>query len=487
MSGIEEKASSDLKIQSAETSELIYEVESDAQMRRRVLRKLDMRLLPVATVLYLLAYLDRTNVGNAKIAGLTTDLGLTGVQFNLISALFYIPYCTLEVPANMGLKYFRPSKWIPFIMTCWGIVSICTAFVKNFAGLFIIRLFLGAFESGLWPGLSFWLALWYPRDAQAQRLAIYVAASNLSGAFGGLLAYAIEKMNGIGGLDGWSWIFLLEGIVTVIIALSSAFVMPDFPDTVTFLSPNEKTWLTETLKKDTVSSSKELKHKFLLQALRDPHAYLFASLNFFIVVPLASFAVFLPTIIVGLGYSSVDAQLLSVPPNIIGSLCTVIAGIVSDKAGVRGPFILASALLSLTGYVILLATETPIVGYVGTLIASCGLTPASLCTLAWTAGNAGGDVKRGIMIAIMGTIGNSGSIVASFIYRSEDSPRYRPGHATNIACTCVAATLSIVGMLEYARLNKKKRDQCEKEGIGLDRADEFGELGDGSPLYRYTL
>ena len=128
-----------------------------------------------------------------------------------------------------------------------------------------------------------------------------------------------------------------------------------------------------------------------------------------LVVPLASFAVFLPTIIVGLGYSSVDAQLLSVPPNIIGSLCTVVAGIVSDRAGVRGPFIFASALLSLIGYVILLTTTIPIVGYIGTLIASCGLTPASLCTLAWTAGNAGGDVKRGVMIAIMGTIGNSGS------------------------------------------------------------------------------
>lgn len=128
-----------------------------------------------------------------------------------------------------------------------------------------------------------------------------------------------------------------------------------------------------------------------------------------IVVPLASFAVFLPTIIVGLGYSSVHAQLLSVPPNIIGSLFTVVAGVASDKAGARGPFILASALLSLTGYAILFATEIPIVGYVGTLIASCGLTPASLCTLAWTAGNAGGDVKRGVMIAIMGTLGNTGA------------------------------------------------------------------------------
>lgn len=126
-------------------------------------------------------------------------------------------------------------------------------------------------------------------------------------------------------------------------------------------------------------------------------------------VPLASFAVFLPTIIVGLGYSSVHAQLLTIPPNILGSVVTIIFGVLSDRARVRGPFLLVTALLSLTGYVILFATENSTVGYIGTLIASCGLTPGCLCTLAWTAGNAGGDVKRGAMIAILGTLGDSGA------------------------------------------------------------------------------
>lgn len=455
----------------------------------RVLRKLDWHLLPFVSVLYLLAFLDRTNVGNAKIAGLVTDLNLTGLQFNLCSALFFIPYCTLEFPSNVALKYFRPSRWIPGIMFCWSIILISMAFVKDFPGLLVVRIFLGIAESGLYPGLTFYLCLWYPRAAQAQRLAIFMSACNAAGAFGGLLAYGFEKMNGIGGLAGWSWIFLVEGLLTILVSICSAFYMHDYPDTASFLTPTEKEWLVRTLREDTAGSSKEIKRKFLLEALRDPHSYLLAAMDIFVVVPLYAFALFLPTIIVGLGYSSLHAQLLTVPPNICGCVFTILFGYLSDKYRARGPFVLIGSLLSIVGYSILYATEIPVVGYIGTLIAACGLFPSSLCVLAWTSGNAGGDIKRGAMIGIVSGIGNCGAIASSFIYRSQDSPRYHPGHATNISCSCVLALLSTVGMFEYWRLNQKKSAYCEREGINENkgREEEFRELGDKSPLYRYTL
>ncbi|PCH43104.1 phthalate transporter [Wolfiporia cocos MD-104 SS10] len=459
--------------------------------RDRILRKLDWHLLPFVSLLYLLAYLDRTNVGNAKIAGLTTDLRLTGLQFNLCSAMFFIPYCLLDIPCNMAIKYFRPSRWIPSIMFCWGVVMMSMAFVKNFAGLMATRLLLGATEAGLLPGVAFYLCLWYPRDAQAQRLGIFISASSMSaGAFGGLLAYAIEKMDGIGGLAGWSWIFILEGLVTIVVAISAFVIMQDYPETAGFLTEEEREWLVQTIKQDTVGSSKALKRKFLLEALRDPHAYMFAAMDFFVIVPLFAYALFLPTIIVGLGYSSLHAQLLTIPPNICGSLVTILIGAVSDRVGMRGPFILCGACVTLTGYTILLCTEKPIVGYIGTLLAASGIFQASLCILAWTSGNAGGDIKRGAMIAIMTGLGNSGAIASSFIYRAQDSPRYRPGHATNIGCCCMVVILSIVCMVEFARLNRVKRAQCAGERIfpeDQSRYEEFAELGDKSPLYKYTL
>ncbi|KAF9810704.1 hypothetical protein IEO21_06838 [Rhodonia placenta] len=451
---------------------------------QKVLRKLDWHLLPFLSLLYLLAYLDRTNVGNAKIAGLTTDIGLTGLQFNLCSAMFFVTYCAFEVPSNVALKLLRPSRWIPSIMFCWGIIMVSMAFVKDFVGLLIVRLFLGAAESGLLPGLAFYICLWYPRVAQAQRLAIFVSACTASGAFGGLLAYGIEKMSGTGGLAGWSWIFLLEGLITIVVAVGGWWYMDDYPESASFLSVRERDWLVQALKEDTASSSKAIRYEYLMQALKNPYSYLLASIEFFIMIPLFAFALFLPTIIVGLGYSSLHAQLLTVPPNICGCLATILFGIGSDRLGVRGPFVLAGSLLSLVGYTILLATTTPTIGYIGTIIAACGLVPSSACLLAWTGGNAGGDMKRGAMLAMLTGLGDLGAIASSFIYRPQDSPRYRPGHATNIACSSMIAILSIIAMFAFARANKQKHTRCIQEGLSADNAEDYRELGDNSPLYR---
>lgn len=471
-------ASPQVSVESAETATVD---------RRRVLRKLDWHLLPFVSLLYLLSFLDRTNIGNAKVAGLTTDLKLTGLQYNLCSAIFFIPYCFFEIPSNMAMKFLKPSRWIPLIMFCWGIVMVCMAFVKDFSGLLAARIFLGLAESGLFPGVTFYLCLWYPRGAQAQRMSLFLSAATVAGAFGGILAFGIEKMDGVGGLHGWSWIFILEGLVTIIVSAVSYFFMYDYPETAGFLTSVEKQWLVETLREDTANSSKGFKWKFLLQALRDPHSYLMVAAYLFIVIPTYAFALFLPTIIAGLGYSDSHAQLLSVPPYVAGCFFTIIAGIYSDHWRIRGPFVLAGTLTALVGYVVLYATKASVAGYIGTVIASCGLFPAVACVLAWTGGNFSGDVKRGVVIAMVIGIGNLGGIASSFIYLPQDSPRYHPGHATDIACLCVSSILIVVAMLEFSRLNAKRNEQCSKEGIHADRAEEFHELGDQSPLFRYSI
>ncbi|KAH9934371.1 MFS general substrate transporter [Fomitopsis serialis] len=452
--------------------------------RRRVLRKLDRHLLPFVSVLYLLSFLDRTNIGNAKVAGLTTDLHLTGLQYNLCSAIFFLPYTFFEVPSNMAMKLLRPSRWIPCIMVCWGIVMLSMAFVKSFSGLIAARIFLGFTESGLFPGVTFYLCMWYPRAAQAQRVSIFLSAATVAGAFGGILAFGIERMKGIGGLAGWSWIFLLEGLLTVVVSGLSFFFMHDDPETATFLTPEEREWLINTIKEDTAGLAKTFQWKFIAQALRDRHTYLYMLLYLFTAMPAYSFALFLPTIITGLGYSAAHAQLLTIPPYVAGCILTVAYGVLSDRWGMRGPFVLVSAVTGLVGYVILFATSKAVVGYIGTIIASCGLFPAAACVLAWTGGNVGGDIKRGVVIAMTIGLGNLGGFASSFIYRAQDSPRYHPGHATNISCLAVAAVLSAIGMLELHRLNRQKQLLRDKEGITSERMAEFREMGDSSPLYK---
>ncbi|KAM5541460.1 hypothetical protein V8D89_005014 [Ganoderma adspersum] len=324
--------------------------------------------------------------------------------------------------------------------------------------------------------------MWYPRTAQAQRISILSGTAALSGAFGGLLAFGIEKIAGIRGLAGWSWIFLLEGLATTVVALLSFFLMQDYPEDATFLTDAERTWLVDTIKNDTTGLSKAFKWKFLCQAVRDPHTYLMIGVFLFVLIPAYSFSLFLPTIIVELGFSSSTAQLLSVPPNAIGCVLTILAGILSDRVRARGPFVLAGSLTALVGYVILFATKSPGAGYAGTMVAACGLFPGVALALAWAGGNAGGDVKKAVVIAMVIGVGNLGGVASSFIYRPQDAPRYHPGHATAISCLCVAIVLCITAMLEFARLNKAKdaaEGAMEYEGKG-----DFEEMGDQSPLFR---
>ncbi|KAG8764510.1 hypothetical protein FRC12_008053, partial [Ceratobasidium sp. 428] len=178
---------------------------------RRLLRKVDRNIIPWVTALYLLSFLDRSNIGNARLDGLEKDLGMQGLQFNHAVAIFYPFYVLVEVPANIMLKRTRPS-----LMVTWGTITTLMGLVKSYHGLLIARVFLGIAEGGLFPGIAFYITLWYRREETGARMAIYFAAATAAGAFGGLLARGITEMAGLGGLNGWAWIFILEGILTVI-------------------------------------------------------------------------------------------------------------------------------------------------------------------------------------------------------------------------------------------------------------------------------
>jgi MFS family permease len=190
---------------------------------------MDMRLIPMLALLYLLSFLDRTapssqgpgpctdngytggNIGNAKIEGLQEDLGLTDDQYNWCLTAFFFTYAAFEVPSNLMLKKVRPSIWLPAIMVAWGIVMTLMGIVHNYAGLLSARIFLGVTEAGLFPGVAYYLTNWYKREEIQLRQAMFFSAASVAGAFSGLLAFAIGKMEGVGGLHGWQWIFILEG------------------------------------------------------------------------------------------------------------------------------------------------------------------------------------------------------------------------------------------------------------------------------------
>lgn len=179
------------------------------QEERRLLRKVDWNILPIPTLLYLLSFLDRSNIGNAKLEGLTTDLHISNDAYLWTLTIYFFGYVLFEVPSNIVLKRFTPSIWLPTLMIAWGIVGVCMGLVHNFGGLLGTRFLLGLTEAGLFPGVVYYLSMWYARHEQHYRISLFFSAASLSGAFGGVLAFGISKMKGIGGKAGWSWVRLL--------------------------------------------------------------------------------------------------------------------------------------------------------------------------------------------------------------------------------------------------------------------------------------
>ena len=166
-------------------------------------------MIPVLSILYLLAFLDRTNIANAAVFGLQKDLGLTGTQYNTALTIFFVPYILFEIPSNIILKRLKPHVWLSLCMFGFGLVTICQGLVQNWSGLLATRFFLGLTETGMFPGSFYLIGMWYKRSEAQKRYSFFFGSTSLAGAFGGLLASAIGKMNGMRGYLGWRWIFIL--------------------------------------------------------------------------------------------------------------------------------------------------------------------------------------------------------------------------------------------------------------------------------------
>jgi len=370
-------------------------------------------------------------------------------------------------------------------MVAWGLVATLMCLVNTYQGLLVTRVFLGLTEAGLFPGVNFYLSMWYPRADLAKRIAIFYSAASLSGAFGGTLAYAIVKMDGIGGLHGWQWIFCLEGLATMVIAFGAFFFMHDYPDTASFLTEVERRDIIGLLKDDSQNLAKHYDIRFVLQALQDYKTYILSVILASMAVSVYSLALFIPTIINELGFSAVHSQLLSVPPYVAGCVCTLFVGIFSDMNNLRGPYVIGGACVSLVGYIVLYTQTNPGASYVGTVLAAAGVYPTVPISIAWISSNAGGDMKRGVAIAVVVGGANLGGICAAFIYN--DPPRFHDGHGTNIGCLVFGILGTAFLMWNYDRINKQKEKQCRESGITEEHRNEFRNIGDQSPLFRYTL
>src|ERR1700760_486974 len=185
----------------------------------------------------------RVNIANANIFGLSTELNLTGDRYNTALVIFFVPYILFEIPSNVFLKRFRPRIWLSACMFLFGLATICQGLVKNYSGLLATRFFLGLFETGMFPGCFYLIGMWYRRHEAQRRYTFFFSSTTLAGAFGGLLASAIGKMDGMRGYKGWRWVFILEGVLTCVVSFFFFFLIPNFPENSKWLTEEEKAYI----------------------------------------------------------------------------------------------------------------------------------------------------------------------------------------------------------------------------------------------------
>ncbi|KAI9166550.1 putative transporter -like protein [Paramyrothecium foliicola] len=454
---------------------------------KALLRKIDWQLLPAVGILYLLSFLDRSNVGNARIEGLIDDVHMTGNQYLTGLTVYFIGYVLFEIPCNIILKRTTPRFWLPTLTVAWGIVATLMGLVHNYAGFLASRFFLGVTESGLFPGVVFYFSMWYKRRERQYRISLFFSAASLAGAFGGILAYGIGHMRGIVWENGWRWIFILEGIATVVIAVAAYWFIQNYPDTAKFLSDVERRFIHARLAADSDATHDErFTWANVLSAVKDVKCWLYGLGFHTMSLPLYTFSLFLPSIIRNLGYTAAVAQLLTIPPYAFAFVSTITIAILSERTGKRAIFIGGSAAFACIGYIILLANKDPVgrpgVSYAGTFFAAGGIYPATALVLSWPAINVSGQTKRAVGNAMQITIGNLGAVLGTQLYPSGDEPRYIVGHS--FALGYLLANIVVCSILWFIlRRENTRKAQLTEEVKAIGHLKDWE--GDTDPRWRF--
>ncbi|KAF9232436.1 MFS general substrate transporter [Melanogaster broomeanus] len=432
---------------------------------RKLWRRIDLRLLPMLTLMYLFSSMDR---GNAKLDGLTTQLSLTG--------------------NNLVIQVIRPSRWLPTIMVLWGLVMMLMGFVKTYPQLVGVRVCLGFAEAGIFPGTAYYLTHWYPRFMYQFRFALFCGSATLAGAFSGLLAFAINFMSGDGGFQGWSWIFIIEGLATIVVGFIAFFVMVDYPSTATFLTAEEREFV--------IHRQRSLRSRitWVRAAFTDWQVWALSVVQISAMVPVYGITYFLP-----FGYSTSISQLLTIPPYAIATVVLFTFAYYSDKLKLRSPFVFAGQIIALIGFVINISDASTGAKYFGTHLCVIGSFAAPPASITWLANNLGGKYKRAVGMAVQIGIANLGGAVACNIFRTQDSPRYILGHGLEIMFLGIGLVAVPLTVLTYKRINAQrdcaalqgpvqaisKASSQDADSEGKEREAEF--VGDREAGFRYTI
>lgn len=454
---------------------------------RKLVTKIDLHVVPFLCIMYLLAFLDRVNIANANVFGLSKELNLVKTQYNNALVIFFVPYILLEIPSNIILKKLKPRVWLSICMFGFGLVTMLQGLVQNYSGLLATRFFLGVFETGMFPGAFYLIGMWYRRNEAQKRYSFFFSSTTLAGAFGGLLASAIGKMDGMRGYAGWRWIFILEGLLTCCVSFFLYFLLPCFPEEVKWLSEDERQYVQARLRIDQGRSALERPIKLVDvgRVLKDPKIIVGGLMYFGLIVPAYGYAYFSPAIIQSYGYTRIQTQLHSVPPWAAAFGFAMAIAWLSDRLKHRLLFCIFPICVSAAGFAILLAVhDNRNLQYAALFLVAMGAYSAMPVIVCWFNLNLGGHHRRAIGSAWQVGFGNIGGIISVYAFLDKDAPKYIPGYAICISFVALSG-LSCVTYFVMCKVANRNREKSVRD-VGLTEYEKT-ELGDLNPDYRYLL
>jgi MFS transporter, ACS family, tartrate transporter len=342
----------------------------DAQ-QEKILRKNAFRLLPILTLAYTINYLDRTNISFAALT-MNKDIGLTATQYGRGAGIFFLAYCLFEVPSNLALYRFGARLWIARIMISWGLLSIGTVLVSGAWSFYLMRFLLGVAEAGFFPGVAFYLALWFPAQYRARILAGFLVAIPFSTVIGAPLSGLLLELDGIFGLAGWKWLIIIEGIPAVVFGFVVAAMLADRPEVAWWLDPQER----ETLGQMLAAESRERVRIHILDAIMDSRVIVCALVQFGFTLGSYGILFWLPQIIKASGQSNLAVSLLTAIPYAFATAGMIWWALVVDKSGKKISNLVITCALGAVGLIISVLSDSLAIGLGGLTLALIGITSA---------------------------------------------------------------------------------------------------------------
>ncbi|UPK91958.1 hypothetical protein LCI18_002893 [Fusarium solani-melongenae] len=436
-----------------------FTFEEETEAEKKLLCKIDMFLLPTIWAVYLLSYMvrtthknqDRSNIGNARVAGMGDDLDLTDDRYYLVVVLFQIGYVLAEVPSNMILSRSRPSLFIPALMIFWGVSCAVIAAVQSWRQLVGLRFLLGVAEAGFSPAVMFIISSWYRKHEQSKRFVVFHSAGIMSGAFGSILAGAITRgLDGRLGIAGWRWLFIIEGVITVAAAFVVPFTLLDYPLTSKRLKPEERQLAYARLRADGITSRNDapehhLSHFAAIKAAVTNWRLIPLTAGYMVVIGSMSLAYFYPTFAAQLGYDKTEAQYMTAPFYGVALVIAITLCIIADKVpSFRALF--TSAVLLIFGSLFSALSAgiyVPTARYVFLCFINTAVWSANPLSLSYTS-TVLGPVQpevRAICLAIVNGFANLAQLYGTYIFTKSHGPNYVMGFSVYSGIFAIGATI----------------------------------------------